>query len=120
MTQKVGFDFVDHRVMAAVQRVASNDPNPADPFRGLYISDETALQLTRGESASGADDRLDAVVVALGLDLLDAAVLATCAARSSTRASAACSPTSRTTSRASSRARLSATCWRARASAPPM
>jgi hypothetical protein len=80
MTQTVGFDFVDRRVMAAVQRVASNDPNPADPFRGLYISDETALQLTRGESASGADDRLTAVCTALGLDLLDAAVLATCAA----------------------------------------
>ena len=61
MTQTVGFDFVDRRVMAAVQRVAANDPNPADPFRGLYISDETALQLTRGESASGADDRLAAV-----------------------------------------------------------
>src|SRR4029078_10416645 len=52
----------------------------ADPFRGLYISDETALQLTRGESASGADDRLAAVCSALGLDLLDPAVLATCAA----------------------------------------
>src|SRR5215207_1950580 len=80
MTQTVGFDFVDRRVMAAVQRVASNDPNPADPFRGLYISDETALQLTRGESASGADDRLAAVTAALGLDLLEAAVLAMCAA----------------------------------------
>ena len=57
----VGFDFVDRRVMAAVQRVAASDPNPADPFRGLYISDETALQLTHGESASGADDRLAAV-----------------------------------------------------------
>src|SRR3954468_15037233 len=80
MTQTVGFDFVDRRVMAAVQRVASNDPNPADPFRGLYISDETALRLTRGESASGADERLDAVAAALGLDLLDSAVLAVCAA----------------------------------------
>jgi ATPase family associated with various cellular activities (AAA) len=76
----VSFDFVDRRVMAAVQRVASSDPNPADPFRGLYISDETALQLTRGESASGADDRLEAVTRALGLDLLDSAVLAVCAA----------------------------------------
>src|SRR5437764_986243 len=56
MTSSVGFDFVDRRVMAAVQRVAASDPNPADPFRGLYISDETALQLTHGESASGADD----------------------------------------------------------------
>ena len=76
----VGFDFVDRRVMGAVQRVASSDPNPADPFRGLYISDETALQLTRGESASGADDRLATVTRALGLDLLDAAVLAVCTA----------------------------------------
>jgi hypothetical protein len=80
MTSSVGFDFVDRRVMAAVQRVAASDPNPADPFRGLYISDETALQLTRGESASGADDRLQAVCQALALDLLDSAVLATCAA----------------------------------------
>src|SRR5215208_5077331 len=76
----VGFDFVDRRVMAAVQRLASSDPNPADPFRGLYISDETALQLTRGESVSGADDRLEAVTRALNLDLLDSAVLAVCAA----------------------------------------
>src|SRR5215218_10123537 len=81
----VGFDFVDRRVMAAVQRVASSDPNPADPFRGLYISDETALQLSRGESASGADDRLAAITRALGLDLLDAAVLATCAAARGSR-----------------------------------
>src|SRR4051812_31644008 len=80
MTSSVGFDFVDRRVMAAVQRVAASDPNPADPFRGLYISDETALQLTHGESASGADDRLAAVCQALALDLLDSAVLATCAA----------------------------------------
>jgi hypothetical protein len=79
-TPAISFDFVDRRVMAAVQRVASNDPNPADPFRGLYISDETALQLSRGESASGADDRLAAVTAALGLDLLDAAVLAVCSA----------------------------------------
>src|SRR3954471_15603122 len=80
MTSSVGFDFVDRRVMAAVERVAASDPNPSDPFRGLYISDETALQLTQGESVSGADDRLQAVCQALGLDLLDSAVLATCAA----------------------------------------
>ena len=54
----VGFDFIDRRVMAAVERVASNDPNPADPFRGLYISDDRALELSRGESVSDADDRL--------------------------------------------------------------
>ena len=98
--------------MAAVERVASSDPNPADPFRGLYISDDRALELTRGDSVSDADDRLAHVTGALGLDLLDAAVLAICAAlRSSTRATGACTPTCRTTSPASSPARgSSATC----------
>ena len=76
----VGFDFIDRRVMAAVERVASSDPNPADPFRGLYISDDRALELSRGDSISDADDRLAHVTRALGLDLLDAAVLAICAA----------------------------------------
>src|SRR3954451_450662 len=66
--------------MAAVERVAASDPNPGDPFRGLYISDETALRLTHGESATSADERLQAVTIALGLDLLEATVLAVCAA----------------------------------------
>ena len=66
--------------MAAVERVAGSDPDPGDPFRGLYISDEVALRLTQGESASDADERLQQVVTALGLDLLEAAVLAVCAA----------------------------------------
>src|SRR3954464_9422756 len=76
----VGFDFIDRRIMAAVERVASSDPNPADPFRGLYISDDQALELSRGDSVSGADDRLADVARALALDMLEAAVLAICAA----------------------------------------
>ena len=76
----VSFDFIDRRVMGAVERVAASDPNPGDPFRGLYISDEVALELTRGASASSADERLGAASRALGLDLLDSAVLAVCAA----------------------------------------
>src|SRR3954468_5009781 len=66
--------------MAAVERVAGSDPDPGDPFRGLYISDEVALKLTQGDSGSDADERLQGVVGALGLDLLEAAVLAVCAA----------------------------------------
>src|SRR3954467_2798620 len=62
--------------MAAVERVAGPDPDPGDPFRGLYISDEVALRLTQGDSGSDADGRLQEVVRALGLDLLEAAVLA--------------------------------------------
>ena len=76
----ISFGFIDRRVMAAVERVAGSDPDPGDPFRGLYISDETALRLTHGESPSDADERLQMVVEALGLDLLEAAVLAVCAA----------------------------------------
>src|SRR3954466_5278582 len=66
--------------MSAVERVPGSDPNPGDPFRGLYISDETALRLTHGDSGAGADERLATVAAALGLDLLDCAVLAVCAA----------------------------------------
>src|SRR3954453_14890730 len=66
--------------MAAVERVAGSDPDPGDPFRGLYISDEVALRLTHGDSAADADTRLQHVVEALSLDLLEAAVLAVCAA----------------------------------------
>lgn len=77
----MSFGFIDRRVLAAVERVAGSDPNPSDPFRGLYISDETALRLSQDDDAgSGADDRLAAVVDALGLDLLEAGVLAVCAA----------------------------------------
>src|SRR3954469_25936056 len=76
----MSFGFIDRRVMAAVERVAGTDPDPGDPFRGLYISDEVALRLTQGDSASDADGRLQEVTQALGLDLLEAAVLAVCAA----------------------------------------
>jgi AAA+ superfamily predicted ATPase len=77
---EISFGFIDRRVMAAVERVAGSDPDPGDPFRGLYISDEVALRLTQGDSVSDADARLQQVVQALGLDLLEAAVLAVCAA----------------------------------------
>jgi ATPase family protein associated with various cellular activities (AAA)/winged helix domain-containing protein len=80
MHESVSFDFIDRRVMSAVERVAASDPNPSDPFRGLYISDETALRLTHGDSGASADERLEAATRALGLDLLDSAVLAVCAA----------------------------------------
>src|SRR3954471_1765709 len=76
----MSFHFIDRRVMAAVERVAATDPAPGDPFRGLYISDELALRLTRGDSVSGADKRLREISDALGLDLLESAVLAVCAA----------------------------------------
>ena len=67
--------------MAAVERVAGTDPDPGDPFRGLYISDEVALRLTPGRlGARTPTSACSAAVRALGLDLLEAAVLAVCAA----------------------------------------
>jgi hypothetical protein len=73
------FELLDRRIRAAVDAVAASDPNPTDPFRGLYISDEHALALAH-TSGDALDDRLHDAAGALGLDALDAAVLALCAA----------------------------------------
>jgi hypothetical protein len=76
----VGLGFVHRRVAAAVEAVAATDPTPHDPLRGLYVSDEQALRLTAGAPVADLDGRLDAIAAALGLDLLEHAVLAVCAA----------------------------------------
>jgi hypothetical protein len=73
------FDLLDARIRAAVETVAGTDPNPTDPFRGLYISDALAVELAR----AGADDldaRFDAAAATLGLGELETTVLALCAA----------------------------------------
>jgi len=71
---------VEARVSAAVRALASRDDDPDDALRGLYISDEQALALASDTSASRADPRVAAAARQLGLDALDAAVLAVCAA----------------------------------------
>jgi hypothetical protein len=76
----VSFAFLDARLKSAVEGVAANDPNPSDPFRGLYISDELALSLADGEPSAPVDERLAEATALLGLDLLDSAVLGLCAA----------------------------------------
>ena len=76
----VGFAFLDARVRAAVQRAAVGDPDPTDPLRGLYISDEQALALAGGERAVEGDQRLADAAARLGLDALETAVLGLCAA----------------------------------------
>src|SRR5690242_10359441 len=68
------------RVRAAVESVAASDPNPTDPFRGLYVTDELALAIARSDPAMDPDARLRLAVERLELDELDAAVLAVCAA----------------------------------------
>jgi AAA+ superfamily predicted ATPase len=72
--------FLDERVRDAVAAVAAADENPDDPLRGLYISDEQALSLAAGPGTTGAEGRLLTAAERLGLDALDSAVLAVCAA----------------------------------------
>jgi hypothetical protein len=80
LSLRSSFEALDARVRAAVEAVASTDPNPTDPFRGLYISDDLALSLAREGPSGDLDSRLAIATEALGLDELDAAVLALCAA----------------------------------------
>jgi hypothetical protein len=75
-----GFAALEARVRAAVHAVAGSDPNPADPFRGLYVSDDLALSLAAGGDLRELDDRLALACERLGLDALAAAVLGLCAA----------------------------------------
>jgi hypothetical protein len=76
----VSFDALDGRIRAAVESVAATDPNPADPFRGLYISDDLAVELSREGPGRELDDRFALAARLLGLSDLEAAALALCAA----------------------------------------
>src|SRR4051794_36433307 len=75
----MSYAWIDARLRAVVEEAVAGDPNPTDPLRGLYISDEQALEMA-GEGAPAADEQLAAAAEALGLGALDAAVLALCAA----------------------------------------
>src|SRR5712691_3510099 len=75
----LSFEALDARIRSAVESVASTDPNPADPFRGLYISDELAVELARERPGHELDDRIALAARLLGLSELEAAVLALCA-----------------------------------------
>ena len=71
---------VAERVRRAVATVAATDPQPNDPFRGLYVSDEAALALANGFALEGVDERFASAAAMLGLNGLDLPVLALCAA----------------------------------------
>ena len=79
-TAAVGFGFLEERLRAAVERAAAANGGADEGLRGLYISDEEALSLAAGPAALDADARVGAVAQRLGLDALDSAVLAVCAA----------------------------------------
>jgi hypothetical protein len=79
----ISFGFLDARLRAAVEEAVQGDPNPSDPLRGLYISDEQALTLAGEEGQYGTshpDERLADAARRLGLDALDTAVVGMCAA----------------------------------------
>lgn len=75
---------VEEAVRTAVARRRETDPNPDDPFRGLYLSDEAVeatLAASREPFAPWSDeeewhdDRLTALATAAGLTPLDEALL---------------------------------------------
>ncbi|MCW2997650.1 MAG: ATP-binding protein, partial [Solirubrobacterales bacterium] len=73
--------WVDATLRAAVGRVAASDPDPVNPFRGLYISDASALDAAARLDGAELDDRVQRLAEAGGLsDELDVALLALCAA----------------------------------------
>jgi hypothetical protein len=75
-----GFAALDAALRSAVEAVAAADPTPTDPLRGLYISDDAALQTARGLDGATLDERIGAVAAQLGLGGLDAAILGVCLA----------------------------------------
>ena len=79
-TPRISLATVDAVLRDAVALVASTDPNPTDPFRGLYISDDAAVDAAAGLDGAEVDSRLDELARALGLDALDCELLALCAA----------------------------------------
>ncbi len=74
------FEDIDAQIRGAVESVAASDPNPTDPFRGLYISDDLARSLAQATPIEELDDRIAGVAELLDLDALESDVLALCAA----------------------------------------
>ena len=73
-------ELIEAVLREAVQAVAANDPTPADPFRGLYVTDDAALHAAAEVDGSGIVAVLSQLESALGLDPVDLALLALCAA----------------------------------------
>jgi hypothetical protein len=72
--------WLDEAFRVAVATVAGTDPDPIDPFRGLYISDGSAGETATQLDAAALDDRFERLNEKLALDPLDLAILAACAA----------------------------------------
>jgi ATPase family protein associated with various cellular activities (AAA)/winged helix domain-containing protein len=74
------FAYLQQRLRLAVQEAVAAGNDPDDSLRGLYISDEQALALSSGASATPPAAALREAAERLGLDELDSSVLALCAA----------------------------------------
>jgi hypothetical protein len=71
------FAWLDERLRSAVSAVGGGEQ---DPLHGLYISDQQALELAGGLQAPSWEARFADAAARLGVDALDAAALAVCAA----------------------------------------
>ncbi len=76
----VSMGRIDAVIGEAVARVAANDPDPANPFRGLYVTDACAVQTAEELNGASLDSRLRQAVALLGLSSLEGALLGLCAA----------------------------------------
>ena len=76
----LSFAELDERIRRGVEQVSAAAPEGADPFRGLYVTDEQALALAAAAPPPVVEERLDELAAVLGLDPLERAVLAVCAA----------------------------------------
>ncbi len=75
-----GFAALSRLVHESVTLAIGNDPDPSDPFRGLYITDEHAGSLAAEGVGALPDDRLDELAERLELDELDMAIIGLVAA----------------------------------------
>jgi hypothetical protein len=73
-------EFIDAVLREAVHLVASNDPSPTDPFRGLYITDDAALRAATEVDGSAIVGVLGRLAQVLDLDAIDMGLLSLCVA----------------------------------------
>jgi AAA+ superfamily predicted ATPase len=76
----ITFAELDARIRAGVEQVSATTDGSRDPFAGMYVTDEQAKALASENPPSAVDARLDELSELLGLDSLERAVLAVCAA----------------------------------------
>jgi ATPase family associated with various cellular activities (AAA) len=74
------FEDLDARIREGVEQVVGAEADPRDPLAGLYVSDEQALSLAAHGPPEHVEERLARLARLLGLDELEQAVLAVCAA----------------------------------------